>query len=628
MLKNKPLLIGVVAVAAVAVIWYFVAGRETATVFDVDTTIEGDYVIAEDEAVRFEGGATLTVNGNLDVSGVVEGDEDGIAIVVKGGVAFADSARVSSEGSIQVAESAEQLATTQEKLDELFESVVSGECEGVCVGPLLPEEGDASGNALPARTFSDSGTEALPTAESSLRTFGIPAAQASSHTIGATGDTARVSGTWDVQKPKQPRRSLILFWFPNTPNLVLENLTMTVPPGDPGTDDIGGCDAKGGAGHKAGRLLFWAQRNVRVNNVTLTLGEGGVGGSAETDVDCYPKGRAEGGPGGESGNLRILAGGSIAVEGVFRLNPGNGGAGGDATAYAGDGPGPGEPGGDAEAVGGAGAKNVKELKAIGAVSGVGNVEIGSVIGGAGGSATALPGDGGDGVGCGSDGGRGGDGTAVGGKGGDAKVTLGGAGSTADAADVGGRGGDASAVGGEGGEGGDCDSTGPGGRGGDGGDAEATPGAGGASDNNGEDGEILDKPGGDGGNGGDGCPEGAGGEGGSGDPDGENGERGKNLCVDVSDKPAGVVDQSTSSTPSTSVQPPATTTPPATQKIRVIQYGGKYLPVSQLIVESEGDCGDHYHAASGVVTATDGTYVPDPGPPCGYGAVASTPVIEV
>lgn len=74
---------------------------------------------------------------------------------------------------------------------------------------------------------------------------------------------------------------------------------------------------------------------------------------------------------------------------------------------------------------------------------------------------------------------------------------------------------------------------------------------------------------------------------------------------------------------------ATTAPPSARpKIRIIQYAGKYLPVDQLIVESEGDCGDHYHAASGVVTATDGAQLPDPGPPCGYGAVATTPVLEI
>ncbi|HEX9609098.1 MAG TPA: hypothetical protein VGA06_02730 [Candidatus Paceibacterota bacterium] len=64
-------------------------------------------------------------------------------------------------------------------------------------------------------------------------------------------------------------------------------------------------------------------------------------------------------------------------------------------------------------------------------------------------------------------------------------------------------------------------------------------------------------------------------------------------------------------------------------IKVIQYGGKYLPVSQLKVESEVGCGaDHWHAArGGSVTATDGTVVPDPGPQCGYGKTSVLPPMD-
>jgi len=69
---------------------------------------------------------------------------------------------------------------------------------------------------------------------------------------------------------------------------------------------------------------------------------------------------------------------------------------------------------------------------------------------------------------------------------------------------------------------------------------------------------------------------------------------------------------------------------ASQKmIDVIQYNGKYLPTSQLIVEDEVGCGaEHWHAAQGVVTATDGSKVSDPGPQCGYGKVQDRPVIQV
>lgn len=66
-----------------------------------------------------------------------------------------------------------------------------------------------------------------------------------------------------------------------------------------------------------------------------------------------------------------------------------------------------------------------------------------------------------------------------------------------------------------------------------------------------------------------------------------------------------------------------------ETIQVIEYSGKYLPVDQLIIEAETGCGaEHWHAASGVVKATDGTDVVDPGPQCGYGKVSERPTIEV
>lgn len=68
---------------------------------------------------------------------------------------------------------------------------------------------------------------------------------------------------------------------------------------------------------------------------------------------------------------------------------------------------------------------------------------------------------------------------------------------------------------------------------------------------------------------------------------------------------------------------------AGQLIEVIEYNGKYLPTSQLIVEDEIGCGaEHWHAAEGVVTATDGTQVSDPGPQCGYGKVKDKPAMKI
>jgi hypothetical protein len=64
-------------------------------------------------------------------------------------------------------------------------------------------------------------------------------------------------------------------------------------------------------------------------------------------------------------------------------------------------------------------------------------------------------------------------------------------------------------------------------------------------------------------------------------------------------------------------------------VKAISVGNKFLPLDQLIIESEPGCGtEHYHAKSGVVRATDGTIVRDPGPQCGYGKVSERPTVEV
>jgi hypothetical protein len=65
-------------------------------------------------------------------------------------------------------------------------------------------------------------------------------------------------------------------------------------------------------------------------------------------------------------------------------------------------------------------------------------------------------------------------------------------------------------------------------------------------------------------------------------------------------------------------------------IQVVSYSGKYLPVDQLIVESEQGCDGgqaHWHAHDGVVVATDGSQVFDPGPQCGFGKVSDVPAMS-
>lgn len=65
-----------------------------------------------------------------------------------------------------------------------------------------------------------------------------------------------------------------------------------------------------------------------------------------------------------------------------------------------------------------------------------------------------------------------------------------------------------------------------------------------------------------------------------------------------------------------------------QKIQVIEFSGKQIPISELVVGTGPDCdADHYHAANGTsVHAVDGSVVPDPGG-CGYGRVKETEILE-
>jgi hypothetical protein len=71
-----------------------------------------------------------------------------------------------------------------------------------------------------------------------------------------------------------------------------------------------------------------------------------------------------------------------------------------------------------------------------------------------------------------------------------------------------------------------------------------------------------------------------------------------------------------------------------EKIRVIPYSGKKIPLSEVTVIKGDHCDDaqnqfpHYHASNGSsVTATDGTVITDHNA-CGFGKVKDTPVEEI
>jgi len=670
--KKVLIAVGAVIVGAVVLGFLFRGGVST-TVIDSDRVIEGDYVIAENEAVVLKNGAKLSVKGNfsvdgevrcengplsLDVAGAVhiakrlvceraDGADDaafGIAMVAQSGIAFDSDAVVVSNSSVQIVDDASKLISTAAELDSLFDDIGKDTGDGLRIGPLTASDTSAlPGRALAvAPSFLWNGTPSNPVAfvnSVSAKTEPGSCVDAGGNVV---PDCVRISGNWVMGHGQAPPPGVIVPTPPKGVNRIVLNINfgpdrqvqlqdfiLTGPDGRKGSDDIGkSCTAIGGRGENAFRFNVSAS-DIKINNFELWLGNGGEGGTAETLKDCDP-GKATGGEGGEAGNFKMRATGAFEIAGAFNIYPGVGGEGGDAIAKGKDGQDacPGKKGGDAVATGGEGGKNKKELNVQGGVAGTNNISVASVAGGDGGTATAQPGKGGNGTGCKCAGGPGGNGTTTGGKGGAASVKILGAGGTAN----GGNGGNADSRGGQGGNGGHCDPSAAGGNGGRGGDAQSKEGSGGIGTTaNGGPGNVTSEQGGNGGNGGDGCREGQGGSGGSGNPPGANGSPGRNLCVVPGGDDAVTVPDTgsgTTTTPTPTPQPPPANT--GTQ-IQVIRYQGKYLPVSQLLVESEAGCDGgqaHWHAIDGLVQATDGTFVPDPGPPCGYGKTSQNPATAI
>ncbi len=68
---------------------------------------------------------------------------------------------------------------------------------------------------------------------------------------------------------------------------------------------------------------------------------------------------------------------------------------------------------------------------------------------------------------------------------------------------------------------------------------------------------------------------------------------------------------------------------AKNKIKVIAFLGKQIPLDELEIRNGPDCDSpHYHAKNGIsVTALDGTIIPDPGS-CAFGKVKDVQILEV
>ncbi len=579
-------------------------GESTVLESGAELTVQKDLTIDGALGCR-DGSLTVTTEGKLTINDTVvcqnEGEGD-VTIIAKGGLVMGKDARIVADGNVQMVDG-ESVVRSEAELSALYDEVEQIPATGFSVGPFVGDE-----TVLPETNAEVSfGAEGSPLLS---RFFNVAHAQVDNGTttVNLTGQPIRVSGKIKVETPRKGAKRIVVFDFPNTPEVTVQDFELEGPAGRAGEADTGSCDVNGKDGEDAFRFNAQAP-NLIVNNFTLTLGDGGEGGEATTGDGCKDA-KAKGGKGGNPGNFRMIGSEKFEIKGAFNIHPGRGGAGGGATAKGkvGD---PGEKGGDANATGGKGSDNKKKLSVSGTVAGTSNVQFGDAVGGFGGFASAEGGAGGDADKCGMKGGDGGKATAKSGTGGDAKLTVsGGAGRMDFANDIGGQGGMVDAIGGIGGAGGSCGEDKKGGDGGVGGDASATEGKGGmGKTGRANGGAMLGNDGGDGGKGGDGCTEGIGGVGGHGGlEDGEKGEDGKNLCITVTKEEDYI-----------SLLP---------GEIEVIQYMDYYIPITNLVRFTGEECDgeEHWHPGPNGAINTMGYVTPDPDPNgCGFGKTSEVKV---
>jgi hypothetical protein len=76
--------------------------------------------------------------------------------------------------------------------------------------------------------------------------------------------------------------------------------------------------------------------------------------------------------------------------------------------------------------------------------------------------------------------------------------------------------------------------------------------------------------------------------------------------------------------------------PSGQKIQVILYNGKYIPISNQLHAEVGHQTDpsrscpeeHWHSFEGIVITTDKTQIVEPADPCGFGTTKDHPVLQI
>lgn len=628
--KKWPIVIGgIVTVIVIAIIaLFFFVHPEDSNIFEKDTTIKGNYTIPLGKEITMKNGSTLTSTGDIIVDGslfcaggplslVVEGDlivrgtlrcaltKENVSSNSLGGIGlriiathiiFEKSATVETNGHVIMVDNGSKLPRSKEALNMIYDETAENSGSDARVGPFIKKNTQGS---IPREKIDSADSSSIETTSTN-------------NVEESSAAALELRGTWNLGKfdssLKNIEELIFLVDMGGYSSVTIEDLTINGGDGENGENDLKkSCDAHGKNGENAFHVRIKAG-HVRANSGMLNLGNGGKGGDAETLIDCT-SGHATGGMGGESGNIKISATKDIIIT-KLAINPGIGGNGGHALAIGRNGSNscPSENGGDAEALGGIGGENKKDLVMYGQVTGIQYIEVARVIGGSGGNAIAKGGDGGSSTSCDCSAGNGGNGKAIGGSGGNAVVSI----PLRTGEGRGGDGGNAETQGGKGGNGFSCPSNLPGTSGGKGGNAigeGGLPGKGTTAEGN--YGIVKNESGGNGGDGGDGCGPGPSGNGGIGAPLGVHGRAGNSTCA-------------------TSTQNSTNTTPGAPAMIKAILYKSKYLPLDQIIITNEPGCGEeHWRAEQGSVKATDNTIVPDADVVCGYGKISENkPVLTM
>ena len=191
MKKITILIIVLIVVIALIIgaIYYLIQPKEKKTeqpvgVIDADTTIEGDYELIPGEKLVIKNGAKVTINGNLKNDGEIECENGSLNLIVNGNAEINDkltcenpteesdndinmvvadsltlneNATITTDGSLQIVEKEEDLATTQQEIDQKFEEAAADTCDGNCLGPLIGPEETSSGPESDEKTDEDSG---------------------------------------------------------------------------------------------------------------------------------------------------------------------------------------------------------------------------------------------------------------------------------------------------------------------------------------------------------------------------------------------------------------------------------------------------------------------------------------